>query len=80
MRTKIQKCGDSLAIPIPKPFATEAGLNLGSEVDVSLAEGTLVIMPCPEPSWTLEELLAQVTDESIHEEIDTGPPVGREIW
>ena len=32
-----------------------------------------------EPSETLEELLAQVTEENVHEEVDTGPPVGREI-
>jgi hypothetical protein len=33
-----------------------------------------------EPSWSLEELLSRVTDETLHEEVDTGPPVGREIW
>lgn len=33
-----------------------------------------------EPALTLEELLAQVTDENIHEEVDFGLPVGREIW
>jgi antitoxin MazE len=80
MKTKIQKWGDNLAIPIPKPFAAEAGLDQDSEVDVSVTEGVLVIKPCPERSWTLEELLARVTDDNIHEEIDTGSPVGREIW
>ncbi|HSF43436.1 MAG TPA: hypothetical protein VLT87_26795 [Thermoanaerobaculia bacterium] len=33
-----------------------------------------------EPSPSLEELLDQVRDENLHPEIDTGPPVGREIW
>ena len=80
MKTKIQKWGDSLAIPIPKPFAAEAGLDQGSEVDVSFTEGVLVIKPCPESEWTLEGLLAGVTDDNIHEEVDTGSPVGREIW
>jgi antitoxin component of MazEF toxin-antitoxin module len=36
--------------------------------------------PCPEPLFSLEELLAQVTDDNLHEEVETGPPVGREVW
>lgn len=80
MKTKIQKWGDSVAIPLPKPFAAEAGLDQSTEVDVSMAEGSVVVRPCSEPTWTLEELLAQVTDDNIHEEVDTGSPVGREIW
>jgi hypothetical protein len=27
----------------------------------------------------LEELVARITDENRHEEVDFGPPVGREI-
>ncbi|HEV2852486.1 MAG TPA: AbrB/MazE/SpoVT family DNA-binding domain-containing protein [Thermoanaerobaculia bacterium] len=80
MKTRIQRCGDSLAVRIPKLFAAEVGLDQRSEVDVSVVEGTLVIKACPEPSLSLEELLAQVTDENLHEEVDTGPPVGREVW
>lgn len=30
--------------------------------------------------YTLEELLAQVPESYVAEEIDWGPPVGREIW
>jgi hypothetical protein len=41
---------------------------------------SLVIEPCPEPAFCLEELLALVTDENLHGEVETGPPVGREIW
>jgi antitoxin MazE len=33
-----------------------------------------------EDSLTLEQLLAGVTEDNIHEEIDTGNPVGKEIW
>jgi antitoxin MazE len=80
MRTKIQKWGNSLAVRIPKPFAAEAGLDQQSEVDVSVMDGALVIKPCPEPPLTLEELVSRITDENRHEEIDFGPPVGREIW
>ncbi len=30
--------------------------------------------------YSLKELLDQVTPESIHEEVDTGPSVGGEAW
>jgi antitoxin component of MazEF toxin-antitoxin module len=29
---------------------------------------------------TLEELLAKVTAENLHPEVDTGEPVGKETW
>jgi antitoxin component of MazEF toxin-antitoxin module len=29
---------------------------------------------------TLEDLLAQITDDNIHMEIDTGDPIGAEVW
>lgn len=32
------------------------------------------------PPYTLAELLAQITDDNCHEEVDTGPAVGSEIW
>ena len=32
------------------------------------------------PDYTLKDLLAQITEENRHEEIDFGPPVGKEVW
>lgn len=32
------------------------------------------------PDWTLKDLLDQVKENSSHDEIDTGPPVGNEVW
>ena len=78
MRARIQRWGNSLAVRIPKPFAAEAGLEQQSEVDVAVVDGALVITPSSAPA--LDELLAQVTDENLHGEIDFGSPVGREAW
>jgi len=33
-----------------------------------------------EEAFTLEELLAQVRPDNLHEEIESGTPVGKEIW
>jgi len=80
VRTRVQKWGNSLALRIPKPFATEIGLQRNSAVEVSLVNGRLVIVPIIEPALTLEELLAQVTDENLHSEVEIGPAVGNEVW
>ena len=80
MRTRVQKWGNSLALRIPKPFATEIGLQRNSPVEVSLVNGRLVIVPVIEPALTLEHLLAQVTEGNLHGEVETGPAIGKEVW
>ena len=79
MQARIQKWGNSLAIRIPKPFALEIGLEQNSLVIVSVSEGKLVLEPV-KLSYSLEELLAQVTPDNLHQEIETGPAVGSEAW
>ena len=80
MKTRVQKWGNSLALRIPKSFATEAGLREDAPVELSLVKGKVVVQPvAPEPP-TLKELLRGVTDENLHNEWDTGPAVGREVW
>jgi antitoxin MazE len=80
MVTRIQKWGNSLALRIPKSFAAEVGLEQDGVVELSLVDGRLVVAPAPEPSLTLEGLLAGITDENLHSEIDFGPAVGNETW
>lgn len=80
MRARVQKWGNSLALRIPKPFATEIGLQWNSPVELSLVDGRLVVIPIVRPTFTLEDLLAQVTEDNLHGEIETGPAVGREVW
>jgi antitoxin MazE len=80
METRVQKWGNSLALRIPKPFAAEIGIEPNSSVEVTVVEGKLVIAPIAEPALTLEELLAQVNDENLHGEVNTGPATGAEGW
>ncbi len=80
MKTRVQKWGNSLALRIPKSFAAEIGRAENSQVDLSVADGRLVIEPESEESIRLEDLLSGITDENIHDAWETGPPVGKEIW
>ncbi len=80
METRVQKWGNSLALRIPKPLALEIGVEADSLVELSLQEGKLLITPVVEPALTLEYLLAQVNEDNLHGEVDTGSRVGREAW
>ena len=80
MRTKIVKWGNSLGLRIPKSFAGEIGVSDGSEVELNLIDGKLVIR-LPKPSAvSLDDLLADVTSDNLHGEIDSGDAVGGENW
>lgn len=80
MLTKVQKWGNSLALRIPKAFAQDARLEQDSLVEISLVEGQIIVTPVETPVWTLDELLAGITEQNIHHEVDTGPAVGNEAW
>ena len=80
MKTKIQRWGNSLAVRIPKSYSVEVGLQDGSTVDLRLVADGLLIAPTTERAYSLDELLADVTDANRHADVDTGPAQGREAW
>ncbi|MFH1486253.1 MAG: AbrB/MazE/SpoVT family DNA-binding domain-containing protein [Chloroflexota bacterium] len=80
MKTRIRKWGNSLALRIPKSFAQEVGLDSDSPVDVLLEEGRLVVVPEIGSQFSLRKLLQQITKDNLHREVDTGTPIGEEIW
>ena len=79
METTIKKWGNSLALRIPRALAQEAGLHYELSVELSLVDGKLVITPIEHSKPDLETMLAQITEDNLHSEVDF-PPVGREVW
>jgi antitoxin MazE len=71
-----------LAIRIPKALADELGIREGTKVDLTVSGGSLQLTPAAPPTrrYTLAELVAGITPENTHEELDWGPPVGTEEW
>ena len=80
MKARIQKWGNSLALRIPKSFATHSNIEQGSVVDLSLDNGRMIVEPAKEQEYSLEEMLARVTKKNLHSEVDFGLPVGKEVW
>jgi antitoxin MazE len=79
-QVRVQRWGNSLAVRIPKPFALEVGLEQDTLVTVSISEGKLLLEPVVKPRYTLEQLLAEVTEDNLHQEVDTDEAVGNEVW
>lgn len=80
MRSRVQKWGNSLAVRLPKSFASEAGMAQDTPVDISVEKGRIVVSPVYNDVPTLEELVSQINPRNRHGEIATGAPVGREVW
>lgn len=76
MRVKVAKWGNSLALRIPSGLAEDAQLAEGTEVEVGVEGGRLVVAP----ALSLDALLARVTPENLHAPLLDGPERGREVW
>jgi antitoxin MazE len=76
----VAKWGNSLAVRIPQHLAKEVELIAGGEVEIIAIDGNLVIKPKRQKQYSLAELVARITPENRHAEIDTGVSVGEEIW
>jgi len=80
MVIKILKWGNSLGLRIPKSFAREAGVEEGSDVDISLDGDRIVIRPSKPVRYRISDLASEIRADNIHEEITTGDDAGREVW
>ena len=75
MRTRVRKWGNSLGVRIPSVVAADARLEEGAEVEVTVRDGELVIVPV----LSLAELVARITPENLPELVDDAPR-GAELW
>ena len=75
----VQKWGNSLAVRIPKPLAKQTGVVEGTEVEVVVRQGQIIIRPA-KPRYALADLVAGITKDNLHAETDLGRPAGNESW
>lgn len=73
----VARWGSSLAVRIPKPVAEQWGVREGSRVEMVPRGDRLVIR---RKSLDLAEMVARITPDMLHPEVDTGPSVGGEAW
>ena len=69
MRTTIRKIGNSLGSIIPAPVAREFALEAGSEIEISMKDGRIIIEPILEKKrlpFSEENLLKGLTAHTAH--------------
>jgi antitoxin MazE len=82
MITKIQKWGNSQGVRLNKTLLSDAEIEVGDAVDVAVRDGALVVTPVCRirGGHDLEQLVGRIPKGYKPEELDWGPPVGREVW
>ena len=76
-KSQIGKWASSLALRILKPIVGQWGVHDGSAVEMN-SRGNKVMMR--KKTYSLADMLATVTDENLHPEVDTGSTQGNEAW
>jgi len=80
MKVQVRRWRGGLVVRIPHALALAAGLTDASVVEVSLVDGLLIARPVSTSIHRLRRMLARITPDTLHGEIDSGPPRGREVW
>lgn len=78
MKAMLQKWGNSVALRLPRSILEPANLKAGQNVEVS-AEANRVVIQAARPEYTLDNLLAKINKHNLHEPVNSGGPVGKEL-
>jgi antitoxin MazE len=79
MKVQVQKWGNSLALRIPKAIAVETRIEQGSTMEMTLSKNGILVEP-HEKEMTLDNLLAEISSDNLHGEIEFGKSEGNEVW
>jgi antitoxin MazE len=75
----VQKWGNSYGIRIRKLIAEKLNIHAGSRIDIDVVDGKMVVTPA-DPEYSLDELVSGINTGNLHGEVETGRPLGAEIW
>ncbi|WP_323838944.1 AbrB/MazE/SpoVT family DNA-binding domain-containing protein [Photorhabdus africana] len=75
----IKKWGNSPSVRFPVAIMKAASLNVDDTVDIAVEDGRIVIIPVKAKEYSLDALLAGITPENVHEKVNFGSPVGKEL-
>lgn len=78
MQIQISRWGNSLGLRLPRALAQLIGVSEGQKVNIIADGGRLIVEPAS-PRYRLEDLVANMTPQAMHEAFDWGDDVGGEI-
>jgi len=81
MHVTVKKWGHSASVRIPVAIMKAVSLSLDEIADVREEGGRIVIEPVrSKKEYDLAQLLADITPENLHSEVDFGPAVCKEAF
>jgi len=81
MKLKAQSWGNSLGVRIPAPVARETLLDDGSEVDLQVKNGCIILTPVKRIlRFNLKKLTDKISAKNLPVTDVWGAPAGREVW
>ncbi len=79
MKATVKKWGNSAAVRIPAAIMEAAKLELEQTLDVREEGGRIIIEPTKDDNISLDDLVARITEDNLHDDVDFGNPVGGEV-
>ena len=80
MYASIQKWGNSNAVRLPKAVLEAVRLRENDKIEIITQENQIILLPAKRQRLTLEEIFKDWDGEYICAEVDTGFPVGTELF
>jgi antitoxin MazE len=78
MEAVIRKWGNSPAVRLNTAAMKAAAFDVEQRVIIKASKGRIVIEPADKFEFSLDDLVAGITRENMHGEVDFGAPVGKE--
>ena len=78
MRVVVKKWGNSASVRIPTSVMAAANLSIDTKVDIREESGRIIIEPIQEDELAM--LVADITPDNLHNEVDFGPALGKEVF
>ena len=79
MEAVIKKWGNCPALHLNAAVMKAAAFEVDQRVAIQVSKGRIVIEPLTSTEYRLDDLLAAITPDNCHGEIDFRAPVGKEI-
>ncbi|OZI19787.1 hypothetical protein CAL26_19650 [Bordetella genomosp. 9] len=79
MEVTVVKWGNSQGIRLPAHLLEHLHAAVGTKLNVTFEGEAVMLRPDPKQRHSLEDLVAGITPENRHNEIETGAAVGEEF-
>jgi antitoxin MazE len=80
MVSKVQQWGNSQGVRLPKNVLDLAHIAVGDEVEIIVNDQEILVKKVPSVKYDLAELVSRIPKGYKANEVNFGPPVGREEW